>query len=170
MNKELSNIIKNLSGNVLGIGIDDKLSDLINKNANIKECNLLNSFSRKKLKGKKTRKTIKIKKIRKVFKKKKVDYIICDYEEIEKYLNSFVKDSIYINKSKLYFFGNINKEILIKKYNRYDTKVIIKEYKNSLIVEIDNSSAKTNFFKDRYYMLIDWFSKAIEVIGDILMG
>ena len=107
MNK-LKNIIKNLSGNVLGIGLDEDFTNLIEKNDKIIECNLLNSYTKGKFKKSFFKKTIRIKKIRKVFKKKRVDYIICNYDEIKDYLNTFVKDSIYFNKGKLHFYGDID--------------------------------------------------------------
>lgn len=171
MNKELKKIIENLSGNVLGIGLDEKLTNYISSNENILECNLLES----KVKGKKgsffsRTKTIKIKKIRKVFKKKKVDYIICNYQDISKYLNTFVKDSVYINKNKLYFYGDVDIEIIKKKYSRYNTIIEIKNYKDSHIITIDNTKAKNNYFKDLYYRIADFFSNLIIVIGDILMN
>lgn len=171
MNKELKTIIENLNGNVLGIGLDEKLINYIEDNNNILECNLLES----KIKGKKTcffarTKTIKIKKIRKVFKKKKVDYIICNYEDIYKYLNTFVKDSIYINKNKLYFYGNVDVELINKKYQRYETVIDVKKYSGNYIVTIDNSKAKNNYFKDLYYRIFDFISNLIIIIGDTLMN
>lgn len=160
-------IIKKMSGNVLGVGLNQEMIDLINKNDKITECNLLNSYTRKEKKEKGIKgKTLNIKKIKKKFKKKKVDYIICDYEVIEKYLDTFVNDSIYINKNKLYFYNITYNDNLEKKYKRYNTVIKIK--KNYL--EIDNRNSKTNFFKNIYYRIIDFTSKMIEVIGDILMN
>ena len=112
-------------------------------------------------------KTIKIKKIRKVFKKKKIDYIICNYDEISNYLNTFVKDSIYINKGKLYFYGNIDVDLLKLKYGRYNVEINLIDKK---IIEIDTSSAKNNFFKDNYYRLVDFKDRLVEIIGDVLMN
>ena len=164
---KLKKIIKDLNGNVLGIGLDEKLTNLIEKNDKIIECNLLNSYIKGKFKRSFFKKTIKIKKLRKVFKKKKVNYIICNYDEIFKYLNTFVKDSIYINKNKLYFYGNIDINLLKLKYGRYNTKINIIDKK---IIEIDNSLAKNNFFKDNYYRFIDFKNHLVEIIGDILMN
>lgn len=166
MNK-LKTIIKKLSGNVLGIGLNEDLTTLIEKNNNIIECNLLNSCVKGKFKKSFFKKTIRIKKIRKVFKKKNIDYIICNYDEISKYLNTFVKDSIYINKGKVYFFGNIDVDLLKLKYERYDVKINLI---NKNIIEIDTSLAKNNFFKDNYYRLVDFKNHLIEIIGDVLMN
>ena len=166
MNK-LKNIIKNLSGNVLGIGLDEDFTNLIEKNDKIIECNLLNSYTKGKFKKSFFKKTIRIKKIRKVFKKKRVDYIICNYDEIKDYLNTFVKDSIYINKGKLYFYGDIDFELLKLKYSRYNTKINLIDKKT---IEIDNSLAKNSFLKDNYYRFIDFKNHLIEIIGDILMN
>ena len=166
MNK-LKNIIKNLEGNVLGIGLNENLISAIEKNNRIIECNLLNSCAKGKFKKSFFNKTIKIKKIRKIFKKKKVDYIICNYDEINNYFNTFIKDSIYINKNKLYFYGNIDVNLLKLKYGRYNTKINLID-KN--IIEIDNSLAKNNFLKDNYYRFIDFKNHLVEIIGDILMN
>lgn len=165
--KELIKIVKNLDGKVLGIGLDEKLTKEIEENDNILECNLLNSYVKGKNKFSLFNKTIRIKKIRRVFKKKKIDYIICNYEEINKYFNTFIKDSIYINNKKIYYFGNVDIELLKYKYNRYDTNIVIK---NKNLIEIDTSRAKNNFFKDCYYRIKDFKDKLIETIGDILMN
>ena len=45
MNK-LKTVIKKLNGNVLGIGLSEDLTALIEKNDNITECNLLNSYTK----------------------------------------------------------------------------------------------------------------------------
>ena len=65
MNK-LKTIVKKLSGNVLGIGLSEDLTTLIENNNNIIECNLLNSYVKGKFKKSFFKKTIRIKKIRKV--------------------------------------------------------------------------------------------------------
>ena len=166
MNK-LKTIVKKLSGNVLGIGLSEDLTTLIENNNNIIECNLLNSYVKGKFKKSFFKKTIRIKKIRKVFKKKKIDYIVCNYDEISNYLNTFVKDSIYINKGKIYFYFIIDIDLLKLKYGRYDVKINLVDKK---IIEIDTSLAKNNFFKDNYYRLVDFKNHLIEIIGDVLMN
>ena len=165
--KELKKIIKNLDGNVLGIGLSEDLIKEIENNDKIINCNLLNPYIKGKKKFSLFNKTIKIKKIRKIFKKKKIDYIICNYDEINNHLNTFIKDSVYINKKKIYYFGNVDIDLLKYKYGRYDTNIIIK---NKNLVEIDNSKAKNNFLKDNYYRLKDFKDRLIELIGDILMN
>ena len=169
MNKELKGIINKLSGNILGIGLDDDLIKVIKKNDKITECNLLDSFVKSRF-GKGNSASIRIKKIRATFKRKKVDYIICNYETISKYLDTFVKDSVYINKNKLYFFFILDIELLKKRYSRYKTNITEKKYHNSYILVIDNSEAVNSPFKDIYYRLIDFKDKLIEIIGDILMN
>ena len=166
MNKELKSIINKLNGNVLGIGLDDDLISVIEKNEKITECNLLDSIVKSRF-GKGHGKSIRIKKIRTTFKRKKVDYIICNYETISKYLDTFVKDSVYINKRKVYYFGDIDIELLKIRYSRYNSLVKVK---NKNLIEIDNYNAKTNFLKSIYYRTVDFKDKVIELIGDILMN
>jgi len=173
MKKELIKLINSFKGNVLAIGIDDNLADAIDKNDLITNCDILNYVSSKtdyKETKQKKMKTIDIKKIRKIYKKKKIDYIICEYNQIEKYLNSFVKDSVYINSSKLYFYGNFNEQLLLKKYKRYTNNINLIYHKKDVIIEIDNTNTKNNIFKEFFYKIIDGVSNLIEIIGDVLMG
>ena len=165
---ELNRIIKQFNGNVLGIGLDEKILKQLNKNNKIMECNLLNSVT--KGRGYGFSKTIKIKKIRKYFKKKSVNFILCNYEVMSKYLNSFVKNSIYLNDFKIYYYGDCDVDRLIRRYSRYDTKINVFKEKNIYILEIDCSNAKNNFFKEKLYSVVDLVDNAIEVIGDILMN
>ena len=72
--KEIHKIINCVSGNVLAIGVDNKIIKKLEQNDRIENCNLLDcempitkEKNTKKQKGKK----IRIKKIRKIFKKKK---------------------------------------------------------------------------------------------------
>lgn len=171
-NKKITDIIKNINGNVLGIGIDNEhfISALDNNNK-ITICNLmnLNSSNATKSRGKKG-KTVNIKKIRKKFKKKRVDYIICNINDIKNFTKTFVKDSIYINKNKLYIYGNTDYdyEILVKKYQRYKNSIDIDTSESKFILTIDNSKAKTNFIKDTMYLIIDSISNLFDLITNVL--
>jgi len=173
MNKELLSIVKNFEGTVLAIGIDEKVAEAIDKNDKIAKCDILNYIvSKKDYKKNKKEKTkvIDIKKVRKIYKKKNVDYIICEYEQMEKYLNTFVKDSVYINSSKLYFYGKLDEELILKKYKRYTKDIKVNNYKNGCIIEINNSNTKNNIFKEFIYKVIDGTNNVIEFIGDVMMG
>lgn len=174
MYKGLYNIISNISGFVLAIGLDDKLAEKIDKNSKILKCDILNyvpnKFGESKKKKREKFKKISIKKLKKIYKKKNVDYIICNYSHIEKFLNTFISDSIYIGKTKIYFFGNVDKELVMKRYQRYDTTIEIKDYKKSSIVEINIEKSKNSFIKEMLYKVVDGFNNFIEFIGDILMG
>lgn len=173
MKNELKKILKTFSGNVLGIGIDDDIKNIIDKNESILNCDILSNYIKTKEKGKRKlfgNKTININKIRKKYKKKRIDYVICNYETIEPYMRKFVKNSVYINKNKLYFYGNVDIDLIKTRYGRYKTKIEIKEYKNNYIVEIDNTNSKNNFIKDILYLIKDTISLIIDIIGNILMG
>lgn len=165
--KELIKIIKKIDGTVLGIGLKEELINELNENPNIIECNLLNSYVKGNKKFSLFNKKINIKKIKKKFKRKKIDYIICNFNEISNFLNTFVNDSVYINKRKVYYFGDIDIELLKIRYSRYNSLVKVK---NKNLIEIDNYNAKTNFLKSIYYRTVDFKDKVIELIGDILMN
>ena len=173
---KIYDITKCLSGNVLGIGVDEKITELLEQNSLVTNCNLLNSYTKtsNKIKTKKQKtKRIRIKKLRKVFKKKKVDFIICNIEEIKKYTKTFIKDSIYINKDMLYIYNIKDEELkqeLIKKYKRYNT--IVEEIKDNktTILKIDNKASKTNIIKDISYLLIDTLIQLFNIISDLLLN
>ena len=173
---KIYDITKCTSGNVLGIGVDEKISEILEQNDLVTNCNLLNSYSKetnKKQTKKKKLKKIRIKKLRKVFKHKKVDFIICNTEEIKKYLKTFIKDSVYINKDMLYLYNIKDEELkqeLIKKYKRYNT--IVEEIKdeNTTILKIDNKNSKTNIFKYILYLIIDTLTQLLNIISDLLLN
>lgn len=175
--KKIYEITKCLSGNVLGIGVDNIITKNLELNDRVLECNLLDSesiISGSKGKNKQKRlKKIKITKLRKKFKKKKVDFILCNVEHIKKYTKTFIKDSIYINKDMLYIY-NINDQDLLeeleKKYKRYNTTIEIIKDKETTILKIDNKNSKTNIFKDIIYFIIDSFLQIINIISDILVN
>lgn len=171
--KEVIKLVEEFNGVVLAIGINEKISNAINKNKNIIKCDVLNYVSNKKeekLARAKRLKTISIKKIRKIYKKKKVDYIICEYSQIEKYLNTFVRDSVYINSNKLFFYGEVNDELILKKYKRYTSLIKVTKKNKNCIIEIDNTNTKNNIFKEFIYKIVDGANNVIEFIGDVMMG
>ncbi len=177
---DLKNTCKNIKGTLLSIGLSyPTVESVIDKNNNITEGYLLVFDGKKKSKVKDKdgknfkRKRFSIKKLRKTFKKKSVDTIILNYDDAKKYMRFFVKDSVYINRGKLYIYGK--KEAYVVEdiesyYNRYDTKIEITEYDDQFLIEIDNSSAKNNWFKDKVYRIKDAISYYINAIGDILIG
>lgn len=164
LNKEL----KKISGSVLGIGLDEKAQNILDKNKNVVECFLLNSNSTGNSKTKGRTKTINIKKIRKTFRKKSFDYIIGNFEELKPYLRSFIKNSIYLNKGKIYFYNITDFELeeLENRYKRYNSKIDI----NKDLVIIDNSNAKTNILKNIIYYTRDVTYDIIDYIGKILVN
>ncbi len=162
--KQLSDYIKKIDGSVLGIGLKEKYIDLIEKNNKITKCDLLNSSVKTKNDtGKKEKlKKINIKKLKKEF-KNGFNYIICDYESIEKYTNSFVDNSISISDYVVFF--NYEEKI-IKKYNRYGLDI----KKNNGYIVIDCRSSSGNPIKKYIYNILDIASGLIEAIGDLLMN
>ena len=173
---KIYDIAKVVSGDVLGIGVDETISEILEQNERVLNCNLLNSFSKTenaKQEKKQRLKKIRIKKIRKVFKKKKVDFIICNIDEIKKYLKTFIKDSIYINKDILYIYNIEDEELkkeLIKKYKRYNVKIEELKDNKKTILKIDNKLSKTNIFKDTFYLIIDTLIQLLNIISDILLN
>ncbi len=175
---DLKNLCKEISGNVVTIGVDYKtVLDELDKNEKIVNLYSMQfngkKRSKKKEKGKKRDKIVSIKKIRKIFKKKKIDYIICNIEDINRFLRTFIRDSVYINKKKLYIYGsknNIDLELIEKRYNRYNVIINITEYDKDVLIEIDNTKAFNNALKDIFYNIADIFYSIYNAIGDLLIN
>lgn len=158
----LNKYLKNLTGNVMAIGLEEKYIKILQNNDKITSIALLNPASGKT----KKRKKVKINKINKKIKKKSIDYIVVNYAVVKDYLNIFVKNSVYINKNKLLFYNVSNNELILKKYKRYNT--IINTSKDT--IEIDNSASCNNFIKDWFYIIIDFLTNLIELLADYMMG
>lgn len=174
MKNELLLKIKEINGNVLVIGISDqKVIKAVEANENIIVCNFLDSNmeGKRKIFGKRG-KTISIKKIRRVFKKKKIDYIICNLNEISKYLRYFIKDSIFLCKGEVIYIGKFNDynlDILMKRYQRYNVSINLKENKKEFLLNIDVSKAKNNKMKEIIYFISDILSELSNFISDFLV-
>lgn len=174
---ELRNICKDFSGSVLTIGVDyPTVNQVLEKNDKINK-NFSMSFNGKKRTRKYEKgsrgKIVSIKKIRKIFKQKRIDYILCNIEDIGKFLRTFIRDSVYINKNKLYIYGykkDIDLELIEERYGRYNTKIEILEIDNQLLIIIDNTNSKNNKFKDFFYNISDIGYSLVNVIGDILIS
>lgn len=174
--KELEKIIHSLEGNVLAIGMEDvSLLQTLEENHNITKCNLLNVISVNSKDKKKVRKkrNFHIKNLRKKFHKKKVDYIICNMKDVYPYMNTFIKDSVYINRKKLYFYGETKKyqlDNIVKKYKKYHAKVEQKLEENYFLIVVFNETSKTNKGKDLWFRICDFFQFLYDFIGDLLIN
>ena len=177
MFKELEKIIKKTEGNVLTIGLDNTLLNFFDKNnkVNLYAINSNNNkglFRKSKKKITNKGKTINIKKLRKYINKKSINSIICTMEEIMDYYKYIIKDTIYLNNKDIYLYSNnnIDKDFIIKKYERYNVKIESTDYKNGYIIHIDNTNGKNNIIKDTFYIIKDTFYNAAEFIGNILVS
>lgn len=177
MFNKLEEIIKKVEGNVLTICLDDKLMNAFNNNNKINLYSIEANKSKGVFKNKNKRKTnkgksINIKKIRKHVNKKSVDYLFCNMNEMYNYYKYFIKDSIYLNNNKLYIYldKEIDKDLIMKNYKRYNVEIECIEYKNGYIIIVDNTQSKNNFFKDKVYFIKDTFYNIAETIGNILIG
>ena len=177
MFNKLEEIIKKTKGNVLTVCLDDKLMSAFNSNnkinlysidSNVKQGVFKNKHKRNTNKGK----SIKIKKLRKYLKKKSVDHLFCNMNEMFKYYKYFIKDSIYLNNNKLYIYADkeVDKDLIIKNYNRYKVEIECTEYKNGYIIIVDNTQSKNDYFKDKIYFIKDTLYNIAETIGNILIG
>ena len=172
MNKKMEEILKQLSGKVVGIGLSDEFVEIVGQNNQIDNFTLMENNSSKKS-GKSGRsKVVHIKKIHKIFKKKKIDFTVVNFNDIEKYIKYFVKNSIFITKKKIYLYGNINQEQinnLLRKYNRYQVKSNLSKFGKKTIIEIDSTNSRNNYFKDKGYLLFDILDELLTILSDVLI-
>ena len=171
----LTDEIKKMKANVISIGIDNKLIKSLTQNDNINVYNINKNNNtigfRRKKRTTSSGKNINIKKLSKYFKKKSIDYILCDYEQIMMYYKHIFRDSIYLNKEKIYFYAKDNIDIdYINKYKRYNSKIIIKKFKDYNVVIIHNNQAKTNKFKNICFFIVDTVSNLLDFISNTLTG
>lgn len=174
----LLGVIKNIEGNVIGIGLDYKLLDGFNKNNRVNVYTIDRSksgigFGKSKKRTTSSGRTINIKKLYKYFKRSSIDYIIGDIEEVNDYLKYFIRDSVYLDKKKIYLYGNkdvIDVDLLKKRYKRYKSNIEVKEYKDSFLLVIDNENAKTNWFKNKIFYIFDTLYNITEFISNILIS
>ena len=175
--KRIIDDIKSFKGNVVSIGIDDsKIKRAFEKNnqINVLELNIPEKrklfSSRKKFKNSKG-KSIKIKKFRKFFEKKSVDYVLIDSNKIYDYFKYMASNSIYICKNKIYIFGNsdyVTAKTVARKFERYKTTIERIQIDNDYLVIVDCSKAKYNYFKEKFYLVIDSFHNLGDMISYFL--
>ena len=176
MNEYLIAEIKKMSGNLIGIGVNnEKIKNAILKNDQIMNCYLLDkgnsSWGKKKFQIFNRGKTINIKKIKKVFKKKRIDNLICNYQIIDPFLKTFVRDSVYINKNKLYIYGpKENLTELKNKYQRYTENIKMIEKKDGYILVVDNTNTTNNKIKDILYWWQDTLAQLANFLTAILVN
>lgn len=174
VNSNIKKYIKNMTGTVIGVGIDNKeIIEIIEKNNKILVCDLLNSIDIDGTSNDKNNKKKKyVKKLRKKYKKKNVNYIIVNSNEINRYLKTFVRDSIYINNTEIYYYMNKSYDIenITKRYKRYNTEIEIIKCDDGNIIKIDTSKATNDFFKDKLYFIIDTLGNIADIIGDVLVS
>lgn len=172
INDYLNTNIKKMSGNVLGIGIDQpKLLDSLKLNKNITECNLLDSYSKTSGTGGRGKK-VRLSKLRKKFKKKNVDYFICRYESVPDIIDILIRDSIYISKNYIYIYGFDKEKLekIKKKYNRYKVDIEKVKCSDGIVLKIECSKAKNHFLKEKKYKMIDFFGDIIEIVTELLIN
>jgi len=172
LEKELINTSKTFKGHVIGVGINDKISDALFDNKKIVSIDILSALNDKNLVFEKGESTsyLPIKDLRKHFGKKKIDYIICDFDHIKKYAKYFIKDSIYMAKNTIYMYASdIDDYLLIeKRYGRYNINITGSQFGKQYLIKIVVGKTKNNLLKDAGYYILDNISNLGEYIGDII--
>lgn len=167
---ELKKIIKNIEGKILLIGeYSSEINNLIQKNSNITFCERLSNINTGEniKKGKKSKK-VNINKLRERYKKDNLDYLIVEYDQIKEYKNTFVRDSIYIGKNKIYLILPEDDNRILKMYKRYTTNIDVVKNKDGLIACIDIKNTKNKFIKEKFYYVLDNLIDIADIISNLL--
>lgn len=170
---------KKFVGNVVCVGV--KNNDLLaalnqNKKASIytvDPCGKRKLFSSRKKTKTNDGKKINIKKLRKTFKNKSIDHLVYDLNEMYEYFKYFIGDSILITRGKIYIYGNshfIDPKTLMKRYKRYNTTVYLEIDGDNFTIAIDATESKTNWLKNRIYLIIDTFHNIGDMISVVLIS
>jgi len=164
---------KKFIGNVVCVGVKNpNLLSTLNKNNKISVYTIDFAGKRKLFSSKKKSKIsdgkkINIKKLRKTFKKKSIDNLVYDLNEMYEYFKYFIGDSILITRGKIYIYGTssyIDPKVLIKRYKRYNTTSFLEIDGDSFTIVIDAENSKTNWLKNKFYLIVD----TLHNIGDMI--
>lgn len=172
----IKQIIQNGKGNALVIGPTEVMITAFNENDAISICDVLskeNHKGGKKSIVRKKSKTFNFKKMRKTFQKKKKDIVIGDILALERYMKTFIRDSIYITKGTIYLFiedSNYDFDLLIKRYKRFGVNSTLVSVQDGTILVIPIGTTKNHYWKEKIYYFIDTIVDIIDAIGDILVN
>lgn len=180
--EKLSSIVKEFTGNVLCIGVQDSaVLKTLERNSKasvymidrtIKK-GIFSKRKRAKMAKDQKGKKINMKKLRKTFKKKSVDYIVCDINEIYDYFKYFLYDSVVINKKKLYLYGNskyIDPHVLAKRFERYHASTTVTTSDDTFMLVVEQENSKGNWLKAKFYIIIDTFHNLGDMISAALIS
>lgn len=171
--KKLCGYIKKMDGSLLCIGVkEESLLKSISKSP-LLQSQFLNipTLKEKKFSFKNNQKMVSAKKLRKKFKKKKTDYMICHTSDIMSIQKQFWKDSIFLIRKKIYFYGKIKElpDDFIKKYKRYNATIGYEYFDTDYLITIDVCHSYTHVLKDIWYTITDTVVQGYEIVGDLFM-
>lgn len=163
-----------MHGKIIVIGkTPEDILKRIHSNRFIVVADALDNFSKNNQGNEKGSKNqfLAMKDFKKRYKKNNVDYIICNYEDIQEHLDKFIRDSVYVNSNKIYFYGSYNKVYQtynihqIKKiYEDYGATYEIEHYDDYFLVTINNTKSKSSLIKNLKYRLKNLFRQFLEIL------
>ena len=157
---DLKKEIKSLDGSLLLIGEFDNRNFPLDNSRNIQEIFYLNGnaegASDSEISTKNIASNMHLRELHKYF-KDGVDNIYCNFDEINKHIPSFIRESLRITKKNIYIiFSNKNSYKKIeKKYKRYKINCNLYSFDNINIAVIEANDIIVPFFKESYYYIID---------------
>lgn len=153
--------ISKFKGNILGIGLSNKLADAVYDNEKIVYCDLLTNEDEKE---ESTKSNGEILNIRDLYKKYKsnLDFIIINYNKIKKYNIYILKYMNNLPNKKAIIYNIKNMDIYINRLNKLNIKY--KKIDNILII----TPNKKNKFKTLLYFYFDKLKFQIDKLIEIL--
>ena len=173
--KKIKELLKNVHGDVLAIGLSEEEESFLSNNSNITDIATLhnnkNLLKEAKTKIKSKEKNISIKKLRKKFKKNRIDFTICNIDDVSSYLKYIVKDMVFFTKDSIYLYFEKEealKEKLYEMFHRYQVEIKEEEKENKTYFLIKVNDKKKNKMKDRFYLIKDTFDQFLELIRNFI--
>ena len=172
----MKQIIQKGKGNVLAIGPTETMINALQESDAISICDVLsreNNKSNQKTIFRRKSKTFNFKKMRKTFHRKNKDMVIGNIVELERYMKTFIRDSIYITKGDIYLFindCNYDFDLLIKRYQRFDITYSLEQGEDGIILIIQVGNAKNHYWKEKIYYIVDTIMDIADIIGDTLIS
>lgn len=174
--KKIKEILKQVEGDVLAIGLTPEEEEFLSKNKKITDMATLHNknnllFDRVKMKQKSKDKNISIRKLRKNFKKNRVYDTICNIDDVQSYFKYIIKDTVYFTKHKIYLYWNNDEtieELLQKRYHRYKVNIMKERKEEKTFFTIEVLDKKKNKWKDFFFFIGDTFYNGIELLRNFL--
>lgn len=152
----MNKLIGSLKGSLISIDVTDDVKEMILRNKNI---NGINVTENKKLIANK--KSISFNKFKKIG---SYNHMIVHTSSFNRVFEVVLKDSILIVIDSIIIYGNVNADLLERRFKRYNC--VISKYKDNVyIIDVKNKIVKKKFLND----IKDFINNKLIILEEILI-